>query len=344
MHQNLFSSKIAKVFLGIILLTSFKVSAQTSQTDLDISQQDFLITLDVLVNKARIDLKREGEKETIKGRIAVTGFSTEGENISRGEINYLLKKMEGLTVFIPDFYFVRSIEGLNKVIVSEENNLIRTSDNIGEMQSYAKAISAPYFTSFKLIKKKRTLHLSLIIYDTETTEVVWGNTWFVRHRDRNFFIDLQVHNNFDFMFATHAGIYVGISALGGNINFGANVGFAYSAVDLRKTAPITHIYPSIYIGFTIEFSLVSSFVDNLDIFDLLLFLRAGGSIGAIVSPAYTTTADFSTVQARPIVMVGFSFLFIQRVYFYLGMDAGVLMIRDPMPTIITPILGLGYRF
>lgn len=343
MYQTAFSSKLAKLFLGFLLVVSLRIAAQGSQTSLSVSEQDLLVPLDVLIFKAKNDLKKVAELKTIEGRVALTGFSTEGGEISRGEINYLLKKMEGMTIFIPEFYFVRSIEGLNKVKVSEENNLVRTSGSLAEMQTYAKAMFAPYFTSFKLVKEKRTLHLSLTIYNTETAEIVWGNTWFVQHREKNFFIDIQLQNNFDFLFATHVGTFVGLNALGGIINFGANVGLAYSAVDLRR-AGLNHIYPSLYIGFTMEFALVSPAVDNFSLFDLLLFLRVGGSIGALLPRGYTPPSDYSLIQARPILTVGFSFLFIQRVYFYIGADMGVLMIGDPMPTIITPVLGLGYRF
>lgn len=78
---------------------------------------------------------------------------------------------------------------------------------------------------------------------------------------------------------------------------------------------------------------------------ICFFFRAGIYIGRIINAKYAEHYTPGVVQTRPIFMFGLNFLFKQRGFIYCGADIANLLNKEKkMPTIVSPVVGFGYRF
>lgn len=386
MYQNAFSSKLTKLFLGFLLIIFLKIAAQGSQTNSTVSQQDLLVTLDVLIDKAETDLAEAAKLKTIEGRIAITGLSTEGTEVSPEEINYLLKKMERMTASISEFYFIRSTEGINKEKVSKENNLERTSGSVAEMQGYAKDLSTPFFTSLKLAKEGETLYLFLTIYNTETAKIVWKNTWFTQYRTKQqspideeqpqekkskptktiselgaiLFVDdyyffgasISIGGDIDDTVILSLNV-TSLISIGGETNTSVTVDNV--DYDNVRASVFGLAFP---LSIVMSVSLINSHQRNFKAFDLEFHLETGIVLAALTLSgrvksrswyySYSVPFDVEVFAYRPIILLGFNFLFEEQYSLRIGADFGLTPpmlsnLRRPT-TYVIPYISFGYRF
>ena len=340
--QGVFGQLSSAASVGMVVIILFS-SLLYGQNNKEPDKSDRYFKIDYMMIKINKDIKKALEEKLFEGRVAIVGMTVYQGKLKNSTINYILNKMEEISYKKDNFEVIKSISALNKRITDKDGNILRFAINTPElMQPFAQEMGVPYFAFLQISKKKHLLTLTISIFETDTLDLAWSNKWSTFFSDRGFYYELGIFAVIDqFYFAGISNTF-GINILNA-IDVGIYVDLITSAVETTRT-PSNHLIVGVNIGINLGFSLVKSFMDNNNTFDLLLGVRGGVIIGYIIQHGYVFTPDDSAFFQRINVTPGITFRILNNGYVFVGASLEGILLNQPPPLGVGIYISGGFRF